>query len=567
MIGIGVADTDGQVLEVNRALCRMLGYSAAELTGQSVFAFVHPDDAPGIWTKVAAMTAGEIDHVRLEKPYYRKDGVQIWTELVLWLVRDPDGAPHYLVAMIEDTTERRAMQSRLRHQAEHDPLTGLPNRALFFRRLTDALRATPAPDGPAAADPAGSSVGVCYLDLDGFKGINDTLGHDAGDRLLTILASRLRRALDGPGRTVARMGGDEFVLLVERCAGVDDLVPLANRALEQIRIPLRLLGREILVTASAGIIACPLDGRAAAELMQAADTTMYWAKRDGRDRSAAFDPQRHRNDVRLFELAARMPGALERGEFELVYQPLVGLADGRVLGVEALARWLPAEGGLLGPDTFIPIAEETGMIVALGRYLLRRACRDARRWQDLDPGRDFYLSVNISGRQLREPDVVEQVRAVLEETGWPARSLLLELTESDLMSAAGRPAAALQELSELGVRIAIDDFGTGYSNLAYLHRLPVDVLKLAGSFVTAGEPGPAGRSATALDSPVILAALIDLAHALGLSVVAESVETREQADHLRSLGCDVGQGWLLSAPLRPDAVPAALDRPFGAGPG
>ncbi|MEQ3550761.1 EAL domain-containing protein [Pseudonocardia nematodicida] len=579
LIGISVADVDGRILEVNAALSDMLGYDASELLDRSIFDFIHPDDTPDAWPRIQAMTAGEVDHVRLEKAYFRKDGFQIWTELVVTLVRDPGGSPRYLVAMVEDVTERHHLQSRLQHQAEHDPLTGLPNRALFFRHLTaalDALNRVP-PDTPAA-------VGVCYLDLDGFKAVNDTLGHDTGDQLLTTVAHRLERGLSPDGHIVARMGGDEFVVLVDQCAGDDDLAAVAQRALEVVRTPVPLRGRDVVVSASIGIVArprsgcgdCPAGrcGCGAAELMQAADTTMYWAKRDGRDRVAVFDPRRHRADVALFEMAGRMPSALENGEFELDYQPLVSLSDGRVRGVEALARWRTADGERLGPDVFIPLAEQTGLIVPLGLHLLRRACLDARSWLDgrsgveADGSREFVLSVNVSGRQLRQPDAVDRIAAVLAETGWPAGSLQLELTESDLMSSGGRPIAALDALARLGVRIAIDDFGTGYSNLSYLHRLPVDVLKLAGSFVSARGTSDAetdtadGRD---VDNPVILSAMIDLAHTLGLVAVAESVETAEQAARLRVLGCDVGQGYYLATPVTPAEIPALLDRPVPLG--
>ncbi|MEJ8281451.1 putative bifunctional diguanylate cyclase/phosphodiesterase [Pseudonocardia spirodelae] len=554
VLGISVADTDGRILEANRTLTAMLGYRPGELVGRSVFEFIHPEDTPEMWPQIEAMLAGRVGHVRMEKSYFRADGTQIWTELTVSLVRSPDGQPRYLVAMVSDVTERRRLQSRLRHQAEHDPLTGLPNRTLFFGRLEAAL-----------AGPYGSPapVGVCYLDLDGFKAVNDTLGHDSGDQLLRTVAHRLEGALGPAGHTVARMGGDEFVVLVERCTGVEQLTAVAERALEVVRRPVSLRGREVVVSASIGIVARPVPtdegGGAAAALMQAADTTMYWAKRDGRDRIAVFDPERHRNDVHLFELAGRMPGALEGGEFHLEYQPLVALGDGRVVGVEALARWRTADGERLGPDVFIPLAEQTGLIVPLGLHLLEQACRDACGWVAAGADPALVLSVNVAGRQLRREDAVARITEVLARTGWPASSLQLELTESDLMSAAGRPVEALEELSRLGVRIAIDDFGTGYSNLVYLHRLPVDVLKLAGSFVTGrGVPCPRAEDAHDVDSPVILEAMIDLAHTLGLTVVAESVETAGQARRLHDLGCDIGQGWHLGFPSPADGVTALL---------
>ncbi len=562
VIGISVSDVEGTILEVNHALCRMLGYTADELTGRSIRTFIHPEDTPDTWSRVGEMMAGAVDHLRLEKAYYRKDGSQIWTELVVSLIRTPEGEPHYLVAMVEDVTQRHRLQARLQHQADHDPLTGLPNRTLFFRRLSRALHDTADPPGRAE-----DQVGVCYLDLDGFKRVNDTLGHDTGDQLLQTVSNRLRAAAGTDGHVVARMGGDEFVVLIEHCDSVEALVPVARRALEALRAPVRLNGQDVAVSASAGLVSGPRarctepEGRCrcGAELMKAADTTMYWAKDDGGDRFAIFDRHRHRRDVHGFELSAQMPGALARGEFELDYQPLVRLGDGRVVGVEALVRWQPPGGRRLGPDLFIPLAEQTGMIVALGRHVLWQACTQARAWRDHAPDTGFGISVNIAGRQMRQPDIVDQVARVLDETGWPAADLQLELTESDLMSAAGGPLEALYALSDMGVRIAIDDFGTGYSNLAYLHRLPVHVIKLAGDFVAgnaARRPGtPPGRG---VDSPVILTALVELAHTLGLTVVAESVETEEQADRLRRLGCDVGQGWYFGRPVHADAVPAML---------
>nr|WP_237453418.1 GGDEF domain-containing phosphodiesterase [Pseudonocardia sp. SID8383] len=563
VLGISVADTGGRILEANRTLTAMLGYRPGDLVGRSVFEFIHPEDTPEMWPQIEAMLAGRIGHARMEKSYFRADGDQVWTELTVSLVRSPDGEPRYLVAMVSDVTERRRLQSRLRHQAEHDPLTGLPNRSLFFTRLETAL-----------AGPYGSPapVGVCYLDLDGFKAVNDTLGHDAGDQLLRTVAHRLDAELRPAGHTVARMGGDEFVVLVERCAGVEQLTAVAEQALAVVRRPVHVRGREVVVSASIGIVDRPFavdsgtaGAEGAAELMQAADTTMYWAKRDGRDRIAVFDPARHANDVHLFELAGRMPGALDRGEFHLEYQPLVSLHDGSVVGVEALARWRTADGERLGPDVFIPLAEQTGLIVPLGLHLLERACTDARCWVDAGADAGLVLSVNVAGQQLRRPDAVARIADVLERTGWPASSLQLELTESDLMSAAGRPVQALEELSQLEVRIAIDDFGTGYSNLVYLHRLPVDVLKLAGSFVT-GQGGPCpGDDGVPhdVDSPVILSAMIELAHTLGLTVVAESVETEGQARRLHQLGCDIGQGWHLGSPVPATEIAARLTAPGG----
>ncbi|HYH30384.1 MAG TPA: bifunctional diguanylate cyclase/phosphodiesterase, partial [Pseudonocardia sp.] len=445
----------------------------------------------------------------------------------------------------------------LRHQAQHDPLTGLPNRTLFFERLDAAL-----------AGPPDRQVGVCYLDLDGFKAVNDTLGHDVGDELLQAVAHRLATEVGGDRRLVARMGGDEFVVLAELPArgpaAREELQRVAQRSLEAVQCPVVLGAHRIVVTASVGVVEAGDGGTGCAELMKAADTTLHWAKKDGRNRIALFDAERHRADIARFELSARMPDALEAGEFVVDYQPLVRLADQRLVGVEALVRWERPGGGRLGPDVFVPVAEETGLIVPLGRWVLGEACRQAVRWRSEHPGGELFVSVNLAARQVREPGIVEDVARILAETGWPAHGLQLELTESDLMGTTGEPLDALHALAAMGVRIAIDDFGTGYSNLAYLRSLPVHALKLAGPFVHGGArpDAPDGDTADEVDLEV-LALLIELAHTLGLSVTAEVVETAAQLERLRKLGCDTGQGWYFAPAVAASAVPGLLDGPVG----
>jgi diguanylate cyclase (GGDEF)-like protein/PAS domain S-box-containing protein len=570
--GIGIAALDGTVLDANRSLAEMLGYTPEEVRRRRVDDLLHPDDLPDSERAYRDLRGGARDHMRLDKAYLRRDGTVVWADVVLSLIRDASGVPRYVVAMAQDVTERQLLQTRLRHQALHDPLTRLPNRTLFFERLAEVLaRATgqpaasspgsppgpptgpqtgsppaPPPGSPPGAD--GSRIGVCYLDVDGFKMVNDTLGHDAGDDLLQTVARRLHAAVAGPGRLVARMGGDEFVVLVERCDGTEALAAVAEAALAAVREPVYLRGHEITVSASVGVVERPARGTSPAELMKAADTTLYWAKGDGRNRFALFDAERYAHEVTRFELAASLPGALERGEFVVAYQPLVRLADASVAGVEALVRWRHPKLGLLGPDHFIGLAEETGLIVALGRYVLAEACRHAADWPPL------LLSVNVAARQVREPSIVDTVAAVLAETGLPAGSLQLELTESAVMGTTGEPLDRLRGLADLGVRIAIDDFGTGYSNLAYLRSLPVHALKLAGPFL-------AGlRSAEGAD-PVdeqIVATLVGLAHTLSLEVTAEGVETAAQAARLRALGCDTAQGWYYAAALPAKEIPALL---------
>ncbi|MEU7870660.1 EAL domain-containing protein [Dactylosporangium sp. NPDC049140] len=532
-IGMSVSTIDGQVIEVNQALCDMLGYTAEELRAMSFDDFVLPEDPPTAGAMFDEVLAGGRDQFRIEKPYVHKDGHRVWTDLVASIIRDEDGRPRWLVAMFEDITERYLLQVRLRHQALHDPLTQLPNRTLFFERLGALL------EGADGEDGADARVGVCYLDVDGFKVINDTLGHDVGDQLLQTVARRLARSISGERQLVARMGGDEFVVLVERCGGIGDVVAVAEKALDTVRAPVHVGGHEISISASIGVVEQPLRGTSTGELMKAADTTLYWAKADGRNRLALFDAERHAREVKRYELSASMPAALERREFFVEYQPLVRLGDGVTIGVEALVRWRHPRFGVLGPDAFIGMAEETGLIVPLGRWVLHEACRQAAEWRRTAGDRAPIMSVNLAVRQMRDRTIVRDVRAILEQTGLPPEGLQLELTESAVMSTGDDPIEALNALAALGPRIAIDDFGTGYSNFAYLRNLPVHSLKLAGSFVAGLRP-PEG--ADPVDQEII-AAVIGLAHTLKLSVTAEGVETAEQATRLLELGCDTAQGW------------------------
>jgi diguanylate cyclase (GGDEF)-like protein/PAS domain S-box-containing protein len=549
-IGIGIADTNGRIVEANTALLRMTGTTRPEALAADVRGFIHPDDhAEGRWDSFERLVRGELDHYRVEKRLCRSDGGWVWAHVTCSLVRAESGAPLFAVAVMEDVTERHALQERLRYQATHDPLTGLPNRALFLERLSTVFATERTDVGP-------SRVGMCYLDLDGFKVINDSLGHAVGDRLLVSVARRLDEAIAGGDRLIARMGGDEFVVLAEGTSGTDDVVAIAEDVVEALTRPVRIGGHELTVTASIGIVERPVAGTTSADLVRDADITQYWAKADGKGRWRVYDPERNAHEVGRFTLSAALPAAMDREEFFVEYQPLVRLGDERTIGVEALVRWQHPELGRLGPDRFIDLAEETGMIVPLGRWVLRSACIEARSWLDRFGTAAPFVSVNLAVRQSREPDLVADVRAVLAETGLPASQLQLELTESAIMGTADEPLEALRALADMGVRIAIDDFGTGYSNLAYLRHLPVTELKIAGSFVE-------GLRAADRTDPVdaqIVATLVTLAHTLGLTVTAEGVETPAQAERLRRIGCDSGQGWLFARPGSPAAIVSILSR-------
>jgi diguanylate cyclase (GGDEF)-like protein/PAS domain S-box-containing protein len=540
-IGMAIAGVNGEITEVNDALCAMLGFTADELRQQRFDDFTHPEDPAGMWCRYRDLIAGKHEHFRVEKPYRHRDGRLIWTDLVISLIRDQSGMPRFTVAMIENITDRHLLQYRLRHQALHDPLTRLPNRTLFFDRLTAVL-----------ADETGAArVGLCYLDVDEFKAINDTLGHDIGDQLLLTVTKRLHDAATGQGRhLLARMGGDEFVILVERSNGPEQLSEIAQAVITAFGSPVRVADREITVSVSVGVVERPVTGTSPAELMKAADATLYWAKSDGRNRMALFDSERHALDLTRYQLAAAMPSALERGEFFVEYQPLVRLRDGVTTGVEALVRWRHPQLGLLGPDQFISVAEETGLIVPLGHWVLRQACEQGAAWhRQRQRAAPLVMSVNLAVRQIRDRRIVDDVAGVLVDTGLAPDSLQLELTESAVMGTA-ESTETLHALAALGVRIAIDDFGTGYSNFAYLRTLPVHVLKLAGPFV-------AGLRPPERPDPVdehIVAAVINMAHALGLTVTAEGIETADQARRLAALHCDTGQGWYYAEPAAPDAL-------------
>lgn len=538
VLGIGIADIGGRILEVNSSLRRILGRSYDEVRRMTVHDLTEPDDANREVHE--QLVRGERDQYRVEKQFVRPDGTRVWTDVVVSLVRGEDDLPLYQVAMVEDVTDRKTLQERLRHQAMHDPLTGLPNRALLLDRLGETMR----------EHRGDERIALCYMDLDGFKMINDSLGHHVGDDLLVAVADRLARTVHGPDRFVARMGGDEFVIFVQDSAGTDQAVGIAETVLDALRDPIRIGGHELSVGASIGIVERPVEGQDAAELIRDADVTLYWAKSEGKGTWVTFDPVRNASELARFHLSATMPAALEHDEFYVDYQPLVGLRRHEVVGVEALVRWWHPDHGRLGPDKFIALAEETGLIVPLGHWVLRTACLQAKQWADEFGDTSPFVSVNLAVRQLRESRFVSDVADVLAETGLEPAKLQLELTESAVMGTADEALEPLRRLSEMGVRIAIDDFGTGYSNLAYLRHLPVHELKIAGSFVEGlrnpDEPDPVDAR--------IVGTLVDLAHILGLSVTAEGVETEGQAARLAAIGCETGQGYYFEKPCLPDRM-------------
>jgi diguanylate cyclase (GGDEF)-like protein/PAS domain S-box-containing protein len=537
VIGIGITDTSGRLIEVNAAMADMLELQPDQLYKHNLVDFVHPDDPPESRRYFDDMAAGNRDHYRIERRWRKSDGTPLWTNVTVSLVRDENGEPQFLVGMVEDNTERHVLAEKLRYQANHDPLTGLGNRALFTDRLNAAF---------AAGD--GHRLGLCYLDLDGFKAINDTLGHVIGDQLLVKVAQRLHKLVDAPDQLVARMGGDEFVVLVEHTDGMAELTKLAERILANVAEPVHVGGHRLTVSASVGIVERPVSSSTPADAMRDVDVTLHWAKVDGKNRWACFDPERNAREIARITLSAAMPDALRRREFYVDYQPIVRLPDGHLLGVEALVRWAHPEFGRLGPDRFIGLAEETGLIVQLGHWVLAEACGQAAQWARLG-GVEPVVSVNLAARQDAEPGLVDDIEKVLRAADLPPTHLQLELTESAIMGTTGEPLGALRKLVDMGVRIAIDDFGTGYSNLSYLRHLPVHALKIAGAFVE----GLRAEEPDSVDAQIVTA-LVSLAHTLKLDVIAEGVETREQADRLHAIGCDSAQGWLYARPGPPGEI-------------
>ncbi|MFI8822341.1 putative bifunctional diguanylate cyclase/phosphodiesterase [Streptomyces sp. NPDC053431] len=565
-LAMAMVDQDGVVVAANDALASLLGTEATALREQAAADLVDLASDGRTWHAYREVLGGRRSRFRCTRRLKHPDGRSLWAEVTVSPVPD---SPRVLLT-VADISERRELQARLRHLQMHDPVTRLPNRTLFFERLTTALESAAA-ESPGDEDPRDRSyesyesyghgrtgrIGICYLDLDGFKAVNDTLGHRVGDRLLAAVASRLTECADGYGYTrngghlVARLGGDEFAILVEDSTGTEQLADLAQSVLGALQEPFDLSGQRLSVSASIGVVERRAHGSSATCLMQAADTTLYWAKADGKARWTLFDPERNAHRMTRQALSSTLRPAVERGEFALEYQPLVDLADGAVRGVEALVRWNHPQFGTLTPNRFVGIAEEDGSIVELGRWVLRTACRQARQWQKDHPGdRPIFVSVNVAVRQVWDSDLVADVAGILAETGLAPHLLQLELTESAVMGSAGRPLQALQALSDMGVRIAIDDFGTGYSNLAYLSRLPVSVLKLDGSFVRGFQNEEHANPADEL----IVEALVQLAHRLGLTVTAECVETAGQAARLRRIGCDTGQGWLYSRAVPPEHI-------------
>jgi diguanylate cyclase (GGDEF)-like protein/PAS domain S-box-containing protein len=533
------------------SVARLLGYSAEELAGTQLAELVHPEDRLALHTAhdeaVSGAGADTVSHFRLRS----RDGSWRHVQSVHTnLLADPD--VRSVVITTRDVTAQKQLEAQLQHNAFHDTLTGLANRALFTDRLEHAL---------ARTDRAAAPVAVLFVDLDDFKAVNDGAGHAAGDSLLVAVAERLRRVLR-PSDTVARLGGDEFAVLIEEAAS-GEAEAAAARLLAALTEPFEATVDEpggVRVSASVGIATGAAGQHDAAELLRHADVAMYAAKEAGKGRSAVFAPDMDSAIIGQLRLKAELLRGLEQGEFTVYYQPTVELATGRMAGVEALVRWQHPERGMVPPLDFIPLAEQTGLIVPLGRFVLREATRQMRAWHDSFPVRPpMTVSVNLSARELDEPGLVDSVRSALTDAGLDPAYLVLEITESLLLVDLPRTVRILAELRALGLRLAVDDFGTGYSSLSYLENLPVDILKIDKSFVDRiGEAIPDSLDPAAGRQPVMVSAISQLGHALDLQLVAEGIEQAEQATTLRGLACQYGQGYYFAKPLTSDDLAGLL---------
>jgi len=514
-----VTRSDGTVRFVSPSASRVFGYDPSEMLRHTISELLHPDDRERATTffRTASQSPGVTGPV--EWRFRQPDGSWLNAEILATnLLHDP--SVKGVVLNTRDVSERRRLEEQLTHQAFHDPLTGLANRALFRDRVSHAL---------ALAQRRGSPVTVLFLDLDDFKTVNDSLGHAEGDRLLIAVAERFL-ACARSADTVARLGGDEFAILIEGADGRDGL---PDRLAAAMSHPFTLSGNQVRVTVSIGVASASADD-SADDLLRNADMAMYAAKRHGKGRAETYESRMYADIRERLDLEAALRGAIERRELTLFYQPIVSLHSGDIYGVEALLRWEHPQFGRLLPQHFVPLAEETGLIVQLGAWVLGEACRQLQSWRSAYPEHQLAVSVNISGRQLQGEGLTEALRQTLTSSGVEPSSLVLEITESVLMQQTDGVLARLQQLKALGVRLAIDDFGTGYSSLSYLQRFPIDILKIAKPFVEEVGQG-ADRSALAR-------AIVGLGDTLKLQTIAEGIERAEQRAALVQLGCPLGQG-------------------------
>ncbi|BAS57475.1 MULTISPECIES: sensor domain-containing protein [Leptolyngbya] len=521
-----------RIVYVNDAFSRATGYSSGEAIGKSALLLLGEKTSISEVDRIRD-TLNAHEPVRAEVILYRKDESHFWVDVNMVPIRNEQGQVTHFVSVMREVTERKIVEEQLRRNAFHDSLTGLPNRLLFMERLSQTVER-------AHEDP-NYRFALLFLDLDRFKVINDSLGHMIGDQLLIAIARRLESCLNKHD-TVARLGGDEFTILLENIKSDADATKVAERVQKALSTPFNLSGHEVFTSASIGITLSSTDFDRPEDLLRGADIAMYRAKAQGKACHEVFDHDMHTHVVALMQLENDLRRAVERQDFELYYQPIVALATGRIMGFEALVRWQHPEQGIISPAKFVPIAEETGLIIPLGQWVLREACRQLKQWQDeFSSEPPLTVSVNLSSRQFSQPSLINQIRQILVETGIDAHCLKLEITESAIMENTESAMDMLLQLKAMGIQLSVDDFGTGYSSLGYLYRFPMDVLKIDRSFVS--------RVDVDGEKLELVRTIITLAWNLGMDVVAEGVETTKQLAQLKALKCEYGQGFLFSKPL------------------
>ena len=540
--GMALVGPEGKWIEVNRSLCDILGYSEQELLRTNFQSITHHTDGSTILEQLKQLKAGATSSLQMEKRFLHKNGDVIWVLLSVTRVNDTGNDSNFIF-QIQDITDRKRAEERLVHDAFHDGLTGLPNRVLFMDHLKQSLgRARGRNHLPFA---------VLFLDFDRFKLVNDSLGHMVGDQLLVAIAGRLKANVR-PGDIVARLGGDEFTILLDNLHQTDEVEIVAARILKSLAMPFNLAGREVFTTASIGIAHSTQGYNYAEDMLRDADIAMYRAKTLGKARYEVFDPSMHVNAVNLLRIETDLWRAIERNELYLEYQPIVSLENGKIAGFEALLRWQHPSLGVLPPSEFITVAEETGLIVAIGTWILEESARQIQRWKDnpkIDPS--VFISVNLSAKQFMKVDFAADVERIIKATGIDPGCIKLEITESMVMNKVESTITTLTQLREIGVETSIDDFGTGYSSLSYLPRFPISTLKVDRSFVNSLSENN--------ENLEIVRTIVVLAHNLKMKVVAEGVEATDQLAQLRRMKCEFAQGFFFSRPLKGNEATALVE--------
>lgn len=541
-VGMALVAAKGQLLKVNRSFCDVLGYTEDELLKMDFQSLLCKDDLYAFNVSLAKLFDGNTQKARVEERVKHKQGHTIWLLRDTSLVKDDADESSHFIFQLQNITDRKRAEERLAHDSLHDALTGLPNRDLFMDRLRVAFK--------SAHRHSNNQFAVLFVDFNKFKRVNDTFGHHVGDELLIATARRLETALP-TNDTVARFGGNEFVMMIGDITNSQQAVKIAENLQKALAQPFNINGQEILMTFSIGIAMWTRDYESPEFLLRDADTALYQAKRLGRGRIEAFNPATHEREQHFLQLETDLHNALERNEFRLHYQPIVKLETGELIGVEALIRWQHPTRGLVSPNDFIPLAEETGLIAPIGLWVLREATTQLRTWQKRSATKlKIWVSVNVSGKQFMQEDLVRQVAAILQDTELPSHYLKLEITESAMMENIELAVDLMKRLKRLGAKLSIDDFGKGYSSLSHLLRLPLDSLKIDPAFVK--------DMHTSDESREIVKTVITLAQSLNLEVIAEGIENRSQIARLQELSCQYGQGFYFAKPHEPAAIEQLL---------